>query len=202
MDAYVHLEKEMLYVEFIKARPPSAEDLLNFMHPVVKARRLADYLHFLADVIEQGLAQGDSQGRHRAYVAQRAIHHFYGDQGLVHQQFVSVVFETIADNPQVPSATLAAIAHAKLLYSHPEEAMRMKIDRITAAVEACRSKERKSREARRAAGEVSMRWQTLAAALEGTGAKVSPESLRQAWYGRRNNKLPKTAIIARIIRKG
>jgi hypothetical protein len=174
--------------EFFAQNP--AKDVATAVHPGLKARRIARYLEHLADVFERGSLEGTDEGLRRASLAAREIQKHITDMGQPHERLAHVIDGLIRQNPDGDDEAILLDVFLAVMHSHPEVGLFLRADRVRAAVQAWRVDGRKSRASRRADGTHEKRWEALAAALEGTGAHVAPNTIKQAFFGRRK-KAPK-----------
>lgn len=188
VEAAVKTIRDGLFREFSEAHPLDLTNP-NLANPADKARRMARYLEFLADAVDQGWAQGNDQGKRRALAAAIEINSLFPDQGLPHERLTKLVFESLDASPNAPSLELADQVFYGMLISHPLIAVKMKIHVIAAAIDACRVDGRKNRQQRRQEGAGMPRWEALSAALAGTGAATAAGAIKQAWLQRRKGRV-------------
>lgn len=177
-----------IYREFCEKNPM---DHREHVHPGMKARRIARYLEHLADVFDKGSSEKTEEGLRRATLAALDIQRHVLDKGQPHERLAKVVDEFTSKATHASDQTIVAQVMLSMMHSHPFVAFYIDPEKLETAVRVWRVDGRKNRATRRAeasAAGVEPRFAALAAVLEGTGAVVSPGTIKTAFYRRTQRK--------------
>lgn len=169
-----------LAVEFHEANPPAPEDKMRLAHPAYQARRLARYLDFLADIVDEGFDnRTDARAAQRAVAAIREIKRHRLDDLPPHEVMTQRLALFVERLPHLSDETIADLVLHQVMISDFEVARLMNHNRgaMVAAVAAWRANRGK--------------WEALSAVLEGTGAKVEAGSIQTAWHRRNSQDKPR-----------